>query len=134
MANESPAQLARDAKHAIDLLKQDVELFKKQFEGLKLLQFRERVAILTREGDALRKEVAAASKLRETNAVLEEKVARLEKVAEEAKQLPVILDRLNKLERDKDESTRRAANFVYAVIGIALGVVGNLIVSAFKKS
>lgn len=134
MANESPTQLARDAKHAIDLLKQDVELFKKQFEGLELLQLREQVAILTREGDALRKEVVSASKLRETNAVLEEKVARLEKVAEEAKQLPVILDRLNKLEEEKRESQKRVWQFFFLLGGVVLGIVGNLIVSAFKKS
>jgi len=67
-------------------------------------------------------------------AVQETKMLQSEKVLEEVKRLAVIDDRVTRLEREKDESGKRAANFVYAVIGIALGVVGNLIVSAFKKS
>ncbi len=95
-------------------LRREFELFSERFERLEL------------------------AKLREANAVLEAKVARLEKVAEDAKQLPVILDRLNKLEEERRESQKRTWQSFFAAIGVAFGVlggvIGQLILSAVKPT
>ena len=106
----TPTELARQAQTDILLLRQEFRTFVDGYKSLDVRTMSERLA------------------------VLEDRVARLEKAVEEVKHMPAILDRLNKLEEEKRESHKRSANFIYAVIGIAIGIVGNLIVSAFKKS
>ena len=110
MARQSPTELATEVRQDVSVLRKEFELF---------------------VADANR---INAQGIRERRAVAEERIAKLEEVVEEVKHIPVILDRLNKLEEERRESHKRGANFIYAVLGISLGVVGNLIVSAFKKS
>ena len=104
------AELARDASHKTALLQQDVNLLREEVQRLELVLLRERVA------------------------VLENAVTRLEKVAEDVKPIPAILDRLNKLEEEKRESYKRVWQFFFVLGGVVLGVVGNLVVSALKPS
>lgn len=123
----SPTDLAREAAAKGDILRNEFDLFCKQVSELSLPELRERVVVLETEVAGLRKESEASAQLRHANAVLEEKVARLEKVAEEAKQLPVILDRLNKLEEEKREAGKRLWQFIFAAVGLVLGVLGGLV-------
>ncbi len=47
--------------------------------------------------------------------------------------LAVVESQLADIKKAKEESDKRGANFIDAGIGIALGVVGNLIVAAFRR-
>ena len=109
MASELPTQLAREAKDAISRLKQDHEFLQKRFEDLDLLEVRERVARI------------------------EERLSRIEKIQEEHKELPVLADRINKLEKNKEEADRRYWQFVVLFIGGILTLAINLVVSFIRK-
>ena len=110
MASPSPTEIARQAIDEVRELKAKVAQLESELNRYQLLVVLQRMS------------------------VLETKVTQSEVTLEEVKKLAVIDDRVCRLERERDESGKRSANFIYAVIGIALGVVGNLIVSAFKKS
>lgn len=103
-------EMAREAKHDISLLRLEFRGFADGFKSLDIRTMSERLA------------------------VLEEKVGRLEKVAEEVKHVPAILDRLNKLEEEKRESYKRVWQFFFLLGGVVLGVVGNLIAGALKPN
>ncbi len=63
--------------------------------------------------------------LRERLAVVEEKIAKAERELESLKTLPVLDDRVDKLERHKDDSEKRRWQFVY----IFAGAISTLLVT-----
>ena len=105
MASESPTRLAREAKEAIELLQKDHDFLRERFDVLELLDLRERVARF------------------------EERLARVEKTLEELKLVPVLEDRVNKLEHREEESSKRRWQFAY----IFAGAVTTLLVTVLVQ-
>lgn len=106
----TPTETARQAQTDVSLLRQEFESFVDGYERLDVLAMSHRLA------------------------VLEAQMNRLERVAEEVKHIPAILDRLNKLEEEKRESYKRVWQFFFLLGGVVLGVVGNLIAGALKPN
>jgi hypothetical protein len=104
MASESPTRLAREAKEAGELLKQEHEFLLSRFDDLDLLGLRERVARI------------------------EERLLRVEKTQEDIKEVPVLADRINKLEKHKEETEKRGWQFVFIGAGAGLALIGGIVV------
>jgi len=84
MAIRNPSELARQAMTNGTALRIEFDLFRGDVKDLKLSELRERCALLESQLVALRKEVDTVPQLRQANAVLEDRMGKLEKRAEEA--------------------------------------------------
>jgi len=101
----TPTELAREAQKQIELLQAEFEIHQRGMENLKLFDLRERLV------------------------VLEQKIAKLERELEALKSLPIIADRVDRLERDRDESEKRRWQFAY----IFAGAVATLLVTVLVQ-
>lgn len=110
MASESPTQLAREAKHGVELLKQDVELLKERFDILDLIQLRERVAVLE-------------SHAKKQDAELEEHKS----TRAEAEEFGALKNRIAQLEEEKKRGETRSFQvtvlFIGGLITLAIQIV-----------
>lgn len=109
MAVPTTAELARQTASEFADLKKDVELLLKQTEQLKL------------------------NELPTDLAVLNHRLAQIEKAAEDLRIMPVLTDRVNKLEKHKEEADRRYWQFVVLFVGGILTLAINLVVSFVRK-
>ena len=108
MADKSGIQVARETKQELELLKNDVEHLTAEVERAEL------------------------RKLRQANAVLEEKVTRLEKRADASDKLlervAVLESQQADLRKAKDEADKRQWQFVYLFAGSMATLLVTLIV------
>ena len=105
----TPTEMAREAHTQIALLRAEFEIHQRGIETLKLIDLRERLA------------------------VLDEKIAKLERELEAVKCLPVIVVRVDKLEQHRDETDKRRWQFVVLFVGGILTLAINLVVSFVRK-
>lgn len=80
----TPTELANNALGQGAVLRTEFELLRGDIFRLNLPELRERCVVLETQLVALRKETDVLPQLRQANAVLEDRVAKLEKRAEEA--------------------------------------------------
>jgi hypothetical protein len=136
MAGESALQMAREAKHAVELLAQQVELLVARIDELDLLQLRDRVKVVEQTLPDLVRRASEAEQWEKRVAIVEGHVADLNRSKDDFDKLTVRAavtdDRVNKLEKKDDEAGKRVWQFLFVLLGVVFGVVGNLIVSAFK--
>ena len=116
MASESPTQMAREAKHAVDLLKQDVELFKERLDALDLIQLRERVAVLE-------------SHVKKQDALLEE----LKPTRAEAEELGALKNRISQLEDEKKRGETRSFQVTVLFLGGVITLAIQIALLFLKK-
>lgn len=100
----TPSEMARDAQKHSENLRIEFELLKQDIEKFDLLRIGERLIRI------------------------EEKTVQLEKSNEEIKRVPVIDDRVNKLEKHKDDSEKRGWQFVYIFSGAVAALLCSFLV------
>ncbi len=104
MTGKSAIALARDVDRGLAILRTEHDNFRKEFERTQVSQLRERLA------------------------VMEESLARFEKLLDELKHVLVLEDRVNKLEKHHEEAGKRSWQFVFIAVGAGCAVVGGVAV------
>lgn len=100
----SPTELARKALDELKDLQAEVNSLKKEVGQYDFLQVVQRLA------------------------VIEAKLAQLEKAQDEVKQIAVLADRVSELKKANEESGKRGWQFVYIAAGAGLALVSSFAV------
>ena len=122
--------MANDAITRSVVLRTAYELFRKAVEDLNLSELWQRFAVLESHVAGWRREAESVPVLRQANAVLEEKVAKLERRAEDAERerLGVVESQQADVKKATDDSDKRRWQFVFIFAGAIATLIATTVV------